>query len=54
MKTPKGIVNAILPPFVDSGRIDHPMLEKLTQFQIDTGLQGPFESGPTGEGFAVP
>ena len=53
MKTPKGIVNAILTPFDDSGRIDQPMLEKLTQFQIDSGLHGLFVSGSTGEGLLL-
>ncbi|MEM9326889.1 MAG: dihydrodipicolinate synthase family protein [Bacteroidota bacterium] len=53
MKTPKGVVNAILTPFDDAGKIDQAMLEKLTQFLVDGGLHGLFVNGSTGEGLVL-
>ncbi len=53
MKTPTGVVNAILTPFDDAGNIDQPMLEKLTRFMVDGGLHGFFVNGSTGEGLLL-
>ncbi len=53
MKTPTGVVNAILTPFDDAGNIDQLMLEKLTRFLMDGGLHGLFVNGSTGEGLLL-
>ena len=50
MTTPKGVVNAILTPFREDGKIDFPLLEELTNFLVDGGLHGLFVNGSTGEG----
>ncbi|MDN5210845.1 dihydrodipicolinate synthase family protein [Fulvivirgaceae bacterium BMA12] len=53
MTTPKGIVNAILTPFAENGKIDFHLLEKQTSFLIDGGLNGLFVNGSTGEGLLL-
>lgn len=53
MTTPKGVVNAILTPFKENGKIDVPLLEKQTLFLVDGGLDGLFVNGSTGEGLLL-
>lgn len=53
MTTPKGVVNAILTPFRENGKIDIPLLEKQTLFLVDGGLDGLFVNGSTGEGLLL-
>ena len=53
MKTPKGVVNAILTPFGGDGKIDFPLLEKQTSFLVEGGLDGLFVNGSTGEGLLL-
>lgn len=53
MKTPKGVVNAILTPFRENGSIDTKMLEEQTIFLIEGGLNGLFVNGSTGEGLLL-
>ena len=53
MTTPKGVVNAILTPFKEDGKIDIPLLEKQTSFLVDGGLDGLFVNGSTGEGLLL-
>ena len=53
MTIPEGVVNAILTPFKEDGKIDYPLLEKQTLFLVDGGLDGLFVNGSTGEGLLL-
>ena len=53
MTIPEGVVNAILTPFKEDGKIDYPLLEKQTLFLVDSGLDGLFVNGSTGEGLLL-
>ena len=52
MFKPYGIVPPIITPFTDDGKIDFPMLRKMTNHLIESGVHGVFPLGTTGEFYA--
>jgi 4-hydroxy-tetrahydrodipicolinate synthase len=50
MKTLQGVIPAPLIPLTDRGRVDFELLEKQLAYLIDSGADGLFVNGTTGEG----
>ena len=52
MFKPYGIVPPIITPFTAEGKVDYPMLRKMTNHLIENGVHGVFPLGTTGEFYA--
>ncbi len=49
----RGPCSAIFTPFDHANRVNHEMLDKMVDFQLQHGLQGFFVAGTTGEGLLL-
>ena len=49
---PKGIIPPIITPLTPDGKVNEPMLRKLVNHFIDSGVHGLFPLGTTGEFYA--
>ena len=49
---PHGIIPPIITPFTAEGKVDFPMLRKMTNHLIENGVHGVFPLGTTGEFYA--
>lgn len=53
MKEFKGICAALLTPYDDQGKVNHPALKKQVRWLIGQGIDGFYVCGSTGEAFLL-
>lgn len=53
MEKLKGVITAMVTPFEENGEVDYLAIEKLVEFYIESGIDGLFPLGTTGEMFKL-